>query len=80
MKSTTPSSRRGGWRSWVLGLLLLATPVATGCTPAEIEASIERMSVSFEEGGAERGLAEAVFVLNNAIPIINMRLSAAFGP
>lgn len=77
-RNTRP--RRLRWRGWALGLLFAFSPVATGCTPAEIEASFQSMAVSFEEGGAERGLAEAIFVLNHAIPIINMRLSSAFGP
>lgn len=63
-----------------LALLLAISPVAAGCTPAEIEGSMQRISVSFEQGGAERGLAEAIFVLNNAIPIIDMRLRSAFAP
>lgn len=67
------------WRGLTLGLLLAIAPVATACTPQELEASFQRMAVSFEEGGAERGLAEAIFVLDHAIPIINMRLSRAFG-
>lgn len=71
---------RQRWRGVALGLLLMVSPVIAGCTPQEIEMSIERMSTSFEEGGAERGLAEAIFVLNNAIPIINMRLSSYFLP
>lgn len=60
-------------------MLSMSTLIA-GCTPAEIEASIESISISFEEGGTERGLAEAIFVVNHAIPIIEMRLSGAFGP
>ncbi|MGB7859567.1 MAG: hypothetical protein WBM90_03640 [Acidimicrobiia bacterium] len=74
------TTRRFHWRGLILSLLLVISPVAAACTPAEIEASIQSISVSFEQGGAESGLARAIFVVNNAIPIINMRLSGAFGP
>jgi hypothetical protein len=76
----TASRRAPRWRGVTLGLLLAVTPIAAGCTPGEIEASVQAMSVSFEEGGAARGLAEAIFVINTAIPVIRMRLSGAFGP
>lgn len=73
-------TQRLRWRGLTLGLLLAITPVAAGCTPSEIEGSMELIAVSFEEGGEERGLIAAIFVVNNAIPIINMRLSSAFAP
>lgn len=79
-KRARVSPRHLRWRGLTLALLLAIGPLAAGCTPGEIEGSFRSISVSFEEGGAERGLAEAIFVLNNAIPIIDMRLRSAFGP
>lgn len=66
-------------RSLVASLLALSL-VTAACTPAEIEASFRGIAISFEEGGVERGLAEAVFVLEYAIPVVEMRLGSAFGP
>lgn len=74
---TRRSRRMSRFTVAVLLSLGLAT---TACTPAEIEASLNRIAVSFEQGGAERGLAEAVFVAEYAVPVIEMRLRAAFGP
>lgn len=67
-------------RKIALAVVLALGLGTAGCTPAEIEASLNRIAVSFEQGGAERGLAEAVFVAEYAIPVIEMRLRAAFGP
>lgn len=79
MKS--PTSRRGRRaRRLAAVLLLVMGSTVVGCTPEQIEASAENIAVSFEEGGAERGLAEAVFVMQMAIPIVGMRLGSAFGP
>jgi hypothetical protein len=61
-------------------LFLVLMPTLAGCTPEEIEASVGRIAVSFEEGGVERGLADAIFVVDLAIPVIGMRLGSAFGP
>ncbi|MGD2059593.1 MAG: hypothetical protein PVF87_01880 [Acidimicrobiia bacterium] len=75
-------TRKKGFRMrrTAAALLLVLSTATAGCTPEEIEGSMEAISVSFEQGGAERGLAEAIFVLNLAIPIAGMRLQAAFGP
>jgi hypothetical protein len=67
-------------RRFAAVLLLVLTPALTGCTPEEIEASVGRIAVGFEEGGVERGLADAIFVVDLAIPVIGMRLGSAFGP
>ena len=76
------SAGRRGLRVRKLGmaLLLLLSLIAPACTPEEIEASLERIAVSFEEGGVERGLADAVLVVEYAIPVVGMRLGSALGP
>lgn len=81
-RTTTKGSGPKGFRIRGLTLaVVLALGLGTaGCTPAEIEASLNRIAVSFEQGGAERGLAEAVFVAEYAIPVIEMRLRSYFGP
>jgi hypothetical protein len=66
-------------RSWVTALLLAISPILAGCTPEEIEMSMTEIAVSFEEGGVERGLASAVFVVHMAIPVVGMRVGSAFG-
>lgn len=80
-----PRNRRaaqGGFRMrrCTIAVLLVLSLMAPACTPAEIEASLEHIAVSFEQGGVERGLAEAVFVVEYAIPVIGMRLGYALGP
>jgi len=77
---TRPAPKFLHMRRLTIAFLLAVSPVAAACTPAEIEASVGRISTSFEEGGVERGLADAIFVAETAIPIIGMRLGAAFGP
>lgn len=67
-------------RRLTLAVILTLGLGTAGCTPAEIEASLNRIAVSFEQGGVERGLAEAVFVAEYAIPVIEMRLRSYFGP
>ena len=66
-------------RSWVMALLLAVSPILAGCTPAEIEMSMEEIAVSFEEGGVERGLVSSVMIVQMAIPVIGMRLGST-GP
>jgi hypothetical protein len=66
-------------RRITLALLLVATPAISGCTPEEIEASVDQIAVSFEQGGIERGLASAIFVAQMAIPRIGMRIGLPFG-
>ena len=78
--STGPSRETGRVRRLTIVVLLVLGLGTAGCTPAEIEASLNRIAVSFEQGGVERGLAEAVFVAEYAVPVIEMRLRAAFGP
>ena len=67
-------------RRLLMALLLTLTTLLAGCTPDEIELSVERIATSFEEGGIERGLFDSIAVLNHAIPIAEMRFRAAFGP
>lgn len=67
-------------RRLVATLLLTLTTLVAGCTPEEIELSVERIATSFEQGGIERGLFDSVAVLNHAIPVVEMRFRAAFGP
>lgn len=75
----TRSLRRGSrLRRFAASVLLIL--VVTACTPAEIEGSLNRIASSFEEGGLERGLSEAIFVVEFAIPVVGMRLGSAFGP
>lgn len=66
-------------RRGVAVLLLAITPILAGCTPGEIEMSVNQIAGSFEQGGTERGLISAVFVLQMAIPVVRMRLGSAFG-
>lgn len=70
------ASASGGFRMrrLTIAVLLVLSLIAPACTPAEIEASLDRIAVSFEQGGVERGLAEAIFVVEYAIPVIGMRL------
>jgi hypothetical protein len=63
-----------------VAVLVVLSLVAPACTPEEIEMSLEQIAVSFEQGGVERGLAEAVLVVDYAIPVIGMRLGSALGP
>lgn len=65
-------------RRVTLALLLVAAPALSGCTPEEIEMSVNEIAVSFEQGGVERGLASAIFVAQMAVPIIGMRVGSAF--
>ena len=60
--------------------ILVLSPALAGCTPEEIEGSMDLIATSFEQGGVERGLIDAIFVLNLAIPVAEMRFRAAFGP
>lgn len=71
--------RRLRVRRCVAAFLLAISPVLAGCTPEEIEMSVEEIAVSFEQGGVERGLASAVFVVHMAIPVIGMRLGSTMG-
>lgn len=75
-------SAPSGLRMRRLGVatLLALSVLAPACTPEEIEMSLDRISSSFEQGGVERGLAEAVFVVDYAIPVVGMRLGSALGP
>lgn len=65
-------------RRTALALLLVATPALSGCTPEEIEMSVNEIAVSFEQGGIERGLASTILVAQMAVPIIGMRVGSAF--
>ena len=67
-------------RSWLMALLLAVSPILAGCTPAEIEMSMEEIAVSFEEGGVERGLVSSVLIVQMAIPVIGMRMGSSFAP
>lgn len=83
---TIPRSQRSGEppaparrlrvRGCVAAFLLAISPVLSACSPEEIEMSVEGIAVSFEEGGVERGLASAIFVVQMAIPVIGMRLGS----
>lgn len=42
--------------------------------------SVQGIATNFEQGGVERGLMSALFVLDMAIPRVEMRFRAAFGP
>lgn len=76
----TGSTQRGfRVRRFTAALLIVFSTVVAGCTPAEIERSMEGLATSFEDGAVERGLSDSIFLLNVAIPIIGMRLRAAFG-
>lgn len=79
-RSMRPNRASLRLRRFTAILLLALSPALAGCTPEEIEASVGRIAVSFEEGGIERGLADAIFVVDLAIPVIGMRLGSAFGP
>ena len=41
--------------------------------------SMTEIAMGFEQGGVERGLASAVFVVHMAIPVIGMRLGSTMG-
>lgn len=71
---------RSRMRRHTIALLLILGLMAPACTPGQIETSMERLAVSFEQGAVERDLLEAVFVVNNAIPEIGMLLGYPFGP
>lgn len=75
-----PAARRLRVRGCVAAFLLAISPVLSGCSPEEIEMSVEGIAVSFEEGGVERGLASAIFVVQMAIPVIGMRLGSTMAP
>lgn len=72
--------RRYRIRRLLLALLLVLSPALAGCTPEEIEMSIQGIATSFEQGGVERGLITSVMVLDMAIPVVEMRFRSAFGP
>lgn len=71
--------RRLRLRGCVAAFLLAISPILAGCTPEEIEMSMTEIAVGFEQGGVERGLASAVFVVHMAIPVIGMRLGSTMG-
>ncbi|MDH3189617.1 MAG: hypothetical protein OEM39_03120 [Acidimicrobiia bacterium] len=66
-------------RRSTVAILLAVSGTVTACTPAEIEQSIQMLTVSFEEGGLESGLSTAAFIGQVAVPVIGMRLGS-FGP
>lgn len=72
-------ARRHRVRGSVAAFLLAISPVLSACSPEEIEMSVEGIAMSFEEGGVERGLATAIFVVEMAIPTIGMRLGSSMG-
>lgn len=77
---TLPAGGGFCMRRFMATVILVFSLALAGCTPAEIEGSLNRIAVSFEQGGIERGLSEAIFVLEFAIPVVGMRLGSAFGP
>lgn len=73
----TRAARRGlGMRRFTAAVFLALSPVAAGCTPAEIEQSIELLTVSFEEGGLESGLSTAAIIGQQAVLVVGMRLGS----
>lgn len=61
-------------RRFVAALLVL-TPTLAGCTPGELEQSMNMVVGSFEQGGLEGGLSSMIFITEMAVPVIGMRLS-----
>lgn len=66
-------------RRSMAAFLIALSGVVTSCTPAEIERSIQMLTVSFEEGGVESGLSTAALIGQVAVPVIGMRLGS-FAP
>lgn len=70
-------ARRGLYtRRFTVAVVLALSPISAGCTPAEIEQSIQMLTVSFEEGGLESGLATAAFIGEQAVFVVGMRLGS----
>ncbi len=67
------------FRRLMAGTLLALSALTAACTPAEIEQSLEMLSVSFEEGGLEGGLSTAGLIGQNAVMVVGMRLGS-FAP
>lgn len=72
-RSRRTASRGGRLRSGAVAILAVSV-LATGCTPAEIEGSLARIAVSFEEGGPESALSDAMSIGETAVLVIGMRL------
>jgi hypothetical protein len=55
-------------------LLLAFGSLTAGCTEGEVRASLARLTVSFEQGGLESALSEAMFIGEQAAFVVGMRL------
>lgn len=73
-RSRRTASQEGRVRSGAVAVILAVSVLASGCTPAEIEGSLARIAVSFEEGGPERALSDAIYIGETAVLVIGMRL------